>query len=304
MYCQRFLLYFEEGEEKTMKKLLSKLIIAVFAVACISVAAPNVAKADEIFPCIHNNFWGFYKGDNQHEVVCRDCNVSFMEPCQFNSAGQCWRCGNSNYGHEVNYCPLHCDWNWNCHWKHTTAAYNDCWTCALCGYPCNKFEHAQYYYNTWTPWYHTTCYNPCYDYSVINALNNSRATGSALPANSIIMNYGGVSYDIAAISASAADTANQYLLANTLMSSIGITNFTPSKTYSLKSYLTASPAGVAQAMTWNNCGLLPGDTAYVVYWNPTSHAQLLPVTVGINGSANFIVPDINGAQITLIKVNK
>jgi len=253
-----------------MKKIISKLAVAIMATAFVFVIAPNTVKADECKPCAHDQgFDAYYKGGNQHEFVCRTCGERRMEGCERNTEGYCRKCGDVDWGYRVE------------HGGAGNVGYNPA--------PC---------YNPY--W----CYAPYYAYNPVAALEYNRAIGNALPTYSLVMTCSGIPFDIAAIGANAQDSANQLLLANTSMAALGFTNITTSRTYAIASYLVAAPYGVPQMMTWNNCGLTAGDTAYVIYWNPTKHAQLLPVTVGANGSANFIVPDVNGAQITLVKVNK
>lgn len=135
------------------------------------------------------------------------------------------------------------------------------------------------------------------------SVQTARNNGTALPANTITMTSGGKAIDVAAEQSEPRDQANQYLIAYVMLTQQGYDQLIPTKTYKMTAYGYNIASGQA-TLTWSNCGLQAGDTAFVVYWNPTAKTQLLPVQVGANGSASFTVPDINGAIMTLVKASK
>lgn len=135
-------------------------------------------------------------------------------------------------------------------------------------------------------------------------LESLRQSGKALAKNVLTLKMNGATYDVSAIEGTFYDMVNQYYIGNVLLTQLGYNLLTPTKTYKFSSYAYYLNAGQAVTLTWTNTGLKAGDTAYVVYWHPVKKIQLLPCIVGMDGSATFSVPDINGSICTLVKCEK
>lgn len=143
--------------------------------------------------------------------------------------------------------------------------------------------------------------------AVSYALNNLRAGGFALPANTVKSsgaNNG--SSDIAAVVADNRDAVNQQVFAQVMCSNLGFKNVIPLKTYNMYAlHATYDAKTKAQTITWANTGLKFGDTAFVVWYNQKlGKIELLPAIVGANGDVAVSVPALGDVStMTVVKVN-
>ena len=144
--------------------------------------------------------------------------------------------------------------------------------------------------------------------SVSYALNALRASGNALPVNTVktsASNSG--SSDVAAVVADDRDAANQQAFAQAMCQNLGYTNVTPLKTYNMYAlYATYDAKTKAQTITWANTGLKFGDTAFVVWYNQKlGKMELLPAVVGADGTVAVSVPALGDCStMTVVKANK
>ena len=144
--------------------------------------------------------------------------------------------------------------------------------------------------------------------SVSYALNALRASGNALPVNTVktsASNSG--SSDVAAVVADDRDAANQQAFAQAMCQNLGYTNVTPLKTYNMYAlYTTYYDKTKAQTVTWANTGLKFGDTAFVVWYNQKlGKMELLPAVVGADGTVAVSVPALGDCStMTVVKANK
>lgn len=252
--------------------------------------------------CTHEEKKYERKDDDHHKIICNTCGVTINDnaECTFEKykskdedsdkhLKQCKYCSNEKKeDHSFKY-KYKED---NKHKKYCEKCdYEKKEDCDFENDKCKKCGHNKNITST------------CYEYTYY-ALENARTNGLALPKNTITMTLNGQSYDVGATVSSLRNTANQYLIANILLTNLGFNSLLPTKTYDFTTYNVYAPAGQAQTLTWSNCGLKYGDIAYVVYWNPTKKTQILPVVVGIDGSATFIAPDLNGASMTLVRCEK
>lgn len=144
--------------------------------------------------------------------------------------------------------------------------------------------------------------------SVSYALNALRASGNALPVNTVktsASNSG--SSDVAAVVADDRDAANQQAFAQAMCQNLGYTNVTPLKTYNMYAlYATYDAKTKAQTITWANTGLKAGDSAFVVWYNQKlGKMELLPAVVGTDGTVAVSVPALGDCStMTVVKANK
>lgn len=271
-----------------MKNQLKRLVVALLAVVLVfSVTPVNAKAATGTFPMLGASVScnGMHQFDNG---VCVRCYYVCPHPKASNYIAQA-----EDYHHHI-MCAIcqhvvgdeDCDYDCN-------------GNCRKCGKNINVNVHRNVCVWPWpycvAPYY--WCYYPN------NEIDLNRSAGTALPAYSLVTNVGGAKVDMGAILASAKDQANQQLVANTLLGSLGFTKLTPTATYRLMPYNAFIPYGQQTAITWSNCGLKAGDTAFVVYWSPTMNTQLIPATVWPTGAATFTIPETNGAIVTLVKCN-
>ena len=144
--------------------------------------------------------------------------------------------------------------------------------------------------------------------AVSYAIENLRASGNALPANTV--KAGGAnngSSDIAAVVADNRDAVNQQAFAQAMCQNLGFTNVTPLKTYNMYAlHATYDAKSNAQTVTWSNTGLKFGDTAFVVWYNQKlGKIELLPAVVGPTGDVAVSVPALGDVStMTVVKANK
>ena len=144
--------------------------------------------------------------------------------------------------------------------------------------------------------------------AVAYAINELRASGNALPANTVTSNSSsGSKSDIAAVVADNRDTANQQIYAQVACANLGFKNIAPLATYNMYS-LKASylDKNKAQVITWANTGLKPGDTAFVVWYNQIlGKIDLLPAVIGPTGDVAVSVPALGDVStMTVVKASK
>ena len=144
--------------------------------------------------------------------------------------------------------------------------------------------------------------------SVSYALNALRASGNALPFNTVKTSAANNGYgDVAAVVADDRDAANQQAFAQAMCQNLGYTNVTPLKTYNMYAlYTTYYDKTKAQTVTWANTGLKFGDTAFVVWYNQKlGKMELLPAVVGADGTVAISVPALGDCStMTVVKANK
>ena len=145
--------------------------------------------------------------------------------------------------------------------------------------------------------------------SVSYALNALRASGNALPFNTVkTSTANGDGYgDVVAVVADDRDAANQQAFAQAMCQNLGYTNVTPLKTYNMYAlYTTYYDKTKAQTVTWANTGLKFGDTAFVVWYNQKlGKMELLPAVVGADGTVAVSVPALGDCStMTVVKANK
>ena len=144
--------------------------------------------------------------------------------------------------------------------------------------------------------------------SVSYALNALRASGNALPFNTVKTSAANNGYgDVAAVVADDRDAANQQAFAQAMCQNLGYTNVTPLKTYNMYAlYTTYYDKTKAQTVTWANTGLKFGDTAFVVWYNQKlGKMELLPAVVGADGTVAVSVPALGDCStMTVVKANK
>ena len=143
--------------------------------------------------------------------------------------------------------------------------------------------------------------------AVAYAINELRASGNALPANTVTSSSSGSKSDIAAVVADNRDTANQQIYAQVACANLGFKNIAPLATYNMYS-LKASylDKNKAQVITWANTGLKPGDTAFVVWYNQIlGKIDLLPAVIGPTGDVAVSVPALGDVStMTVVKASK
>ncbi len=143
--------------------------------------------------------------------------------------------------------------------------------------------------------------------AVSYALNNLRAGGFALPANTVkASGTNNGSSDIAAVVADNRDAINQQVFAQVMCQNLGFKNITPLKTYNMYAlHATYDAKTKAQTITWANTGLKFGDTAFVVWYNQKlGKIELLPAVVGPNGDVAVSVPALGDVStMTVVKAN-
>ena len=144
--------------------------------------------------------------------------------------------------------------------------------------------------------------------SVSYALNALRASGNALPFNTVKTSAANNGYgDVAAVVADDRDAANQQAFAQAMCQNLGYTNVTPLKTYNMYAlYATYDAKTKAQTITWANTGLKAGDSAFVVWYNQKlGKMELLPAVVGTDGTVAVSVPALGDCStMTVVKANK
>lgn len=141
--------------------------------------------------------------------------------------------------------------------------------------------------------------------SVSYALNALRASGNALPANTVktsALNNG--SSDVAAVVAEDRDAVNQQAFAQAMCQNLGYTNVTPLKTYNMYALNSTYDAkNKSQVITWGDTGLSYSDTAFVVWYNQKlGRTELLSAVVGLNGDVAVSVPALGDVStMTVVK---
>ena len=145
--------------------------------------------------------------------------------------------------------------------------------------------------------------------SVSYALNALRASGNALPFNTVKTTAeNGDGYgDVAAVVADDRDAANQQAFAQAMCKNLGYGNVETLKTYNMYAlYVSYVTKNKSQIITWSGTGLKFGDTAFVVWYNQKlGKMELLPAVVGADGTVAVSVPVLGDCStMTVVKANK
>lgn len=145
--------------------------------------------------------------------------------------------------------------------------------------------------------------------SVSYALNALRASGNALPFNTVkTSTSNGDGYgDVVAVVADDRDAANQQAFAQAMCKNLGYGNVETLKTYNMYAlYVSYVTKNKSQIITWSGTGLKFGDTAFVVWYNQKlGKMELLPAVVGADGTVAVSVPALGDCStMTVVKANK
>ena len=268
-------------------------------------SSDKCTRCGKVQACQHTTKKYIATDNKHHKVICANCSsvISSEESCKFYSYKKL-EDDDDKYDKEhrryCSYCDNHTreDHKLKYEYKSNDKHRAYCEDCdyserVSCTFENNKCKYCGHLSLNST--------SKSYEPTTVQA---ERSSGLALPKNTLTMAVGGKAIDVVAKTSELRDTANQLMIANVFLTQLGFNQLTPTKTYNLSTYETNASAGQPQNITWINCGLKAGDTAYAVYWNPTKKTNLLPVTVGAQGQATFTVPDFNGAIVTLVKCVK
>ena len=309
---------------KTLKKLCGSLIAVTVFITGLVLAPVNVMAEEEEGECTHEiGHW--VEEDGMHYWRCLHCEENVSDPKNQNHAislikqeanhaficytYRCGRCGKMAYGI-----------------YHVSTSENPT-KCVNCGKTCSadcvkndkdadkklqevikeaeEKDPSREAFGGRAPEQLTLAEQKT---SVSYALNALRASGNALPFNTVKTSAANNGYgDVAAVVADDRDAANQQAFAQAMCKNLGYGNVETLKTYNMYAlYVSYVTKNKSQIITWSGTGLKFGDTAFVVWYNQKlGKMELLPAVVGADGTVAVSVPALGDCStMTVVKANK
>ena len=313
-----------------MKKTIAKILgLVMVASACMSIISVDVKAED----CEHNYVWeresstggDTFLYDDPHVQKCSVCghenkrhsprDLDSQHPDWYTHVISGWRVKNTAC--DVDGCTIvpsgvgitDCDHEWVYGGKRNGEKMYECRKCQKKRWEEDKKEKSSSSSDAPFGGREASSLSVAEQKTAVAyAINELRASGNALPANTVTSNSSsGSKSDIAAVVADNRDTANQQIYAQVACANLGFKNIAPLATYNMYSLkATYLDKNKAQVITWANTGLKPGDTAFVVWYNQIlGKIDLLPAVIGPTGDVAVSVPALGDVStMTVVKASK